>query len=133
MQRYFRRAEEVDKGFNVLEKLMTATNRRHKVLSSNIANSDTPGYKAMDIDFDKYMNDTMMEMKTTDPGHIKGQDVETPKMAGSEDEEFLWGDSNDVEVDMQVAKMTENAMLNSAAARLMSIKITMFKNAVRGR
>lgn len=123
----------MDKALGILEKLMTATNRRHKVLSSNIANSDTPGYKARDVDFDKFMNDTMLEMKTTSPRHIKGQDMDVPPMAGGDDEEFLWGDSNDVEVDMQVAKMTENALLNNASARLMSVKITMFKNAIRGR
>jgi flagellar basal-body rod protein FlgB len=123
----------MDKGFGILEKLLTATNQRHKVLSSNIANSDTPGYKARDVDFLKFMDDTMMEMKKTNSRHMKGLDVEAPQPAGEDDEDLLWGDSNDVEVDMQVAKMTENALLNNTASRLMSIKISMFRNAVRGR
>lgn len=35
----------MDKGSKILERLIHAANIRQKVIASNIANSDTPGYK----------------------------------------------------------------------------------------
>ena len=40
-----------DKTFDVLEKSMDLHFKRHSVLASNVANSETPGYKAREIDF----------------------------------------------------------------------------------
>lgn len=40
---------------NVLEKAADAAWMRNEVLSNNIANATTPGYKRQDVDFEKYL------------------------------------------------------------------------------
>jgi flagellar basal-body rod protein FlgB len=44
-----------------------------------------------------------------------------------------WIDQNNVELDQEVAKMTENAMLYQAGVTLLSTKIRMFKSALNTR
>ena len=38
---------------NVLDKAADASTLRHKAISHNIANIDTPGYKRQDVDFER--------------------------------------------------------------------------------
>src|SRR5205085_5797460 len=42
---------------NNLENYMTLLSAREKVVASNIANADTPGYKTQDIDFSSVLED----------------------------------------------------------------------------
>lgn len=123
----------MDKSFVVLERLIYATNIRNKVLASNIANTDTPDYRARDIDFKSIIDGELTEMSTTDPRHIKmNPALNAPSPAAGVDQ-ASWGDGNNVELDMEVAKMTENGLLYEAGVRLLSAKIRMFRSAVQGR
>ncbi|MEW6569728.1 MAG: flagellar basal body rod protein FlgB [Nitrospirota bacterium] len=117
-------------GFNTLEQLIHLTSLRHGVLSSNIANVATPDYKARDLKFEQFLNNEIMELATTSPKHIK-----TWEAGLSEEVEVeltqQWADRNNVEPDMEVAKITENALLFQTALHMLSTKIRMFKNALR--
>lgn len=123
----------MDSGFSILEKLIQATQIRHRMLSSNVANVDTPKYRAKDVDFRSFLDSEVSGLKTTDPRHLS-----SPLAAGqSADltvvENPSWGDDNNVELDIEVAKMTENGLLYEAATRLLSKKMLMIKSAVSRR
>jgi flagellar basal-body rod protein FlgB len=122
---------DVDKGFVNLEKLMDATTFRHRVLSSNIANSDTPNYRAKDVDFSSYFDDERLSMAATKSMHYKDGVPVTLSGLAAEENSLLWGDSNNVEIDVEVGKMTENALKFQAAVKLMSKKILMYKGAIK--
>jgi len=122
----------MDKGFGILQKIIQASNVRHKVIASNIANSDTPGYKARDVKFTNFLNNEV-KLLTTDPKHIGNKNG---GKAGAEvitESDPSWGDRNNVELDVEVAKMTENSLRHEAALRILNSKIRMYKNAIRGR
>jgi flagellar basal-body rod protein FlgB len=115
--------------FSILEQFINFTNMRHAVLTSNIANADTPGYKAKDMAF-KQTLDSEVKLRVTDPKHIKtGGDASSPEV--ETDEANAWKDGNNVELDMETAKMTENAMSFQAGITMLNTKIQMFKNAIR--
>lgn len=122
------------KTFGLLENLIGATNERHKVLASNIANADTPHYKARDIEFKKLFKHEVMDLDTTHNKHIRSvyDKQELKDMIQVESNPF-WHDLNNVEIDKEVAKITENSILYQTAVKLISSKIRMFKEAVRGR
>lgn len=42
---------------NILTKFLDVTSARHKVVTTNIANVDVPGYKTKDVDFRNVLND----------------------------------------------------------------------------
>jgi len=120
----------MDNGFNLLEHLLHLTGLRHSVLASNIANADTPDYKAKDLKFEQLLNDELLALKTTSAHHIKNADIPLSEEVTTESGQ-QWADKNNVQLDMEVAKMTENALLFQAALHMFSTKIRMFKNAVK--
>jgi flagellar basal-body rod protein FlgB len=122
----------MDKDIKTLERIINFTTKRHGVLSSNIANVDTPGYKTKDLDFDYLIEKNTIELQVTNNRHI----------SSSKNDRFSeikintipsWGDSNNVELDMEVAKMTENAMMFMGSATMLSIKFRMYKEALTRR
>jgi flagellar basal-body rod protein FlgB len=117
-------------GFQILERLLEATKTRHGVIASNIANADTPDYKVKDVKFDQMLNSEIIELKKTSPLHIEAFPFGQSGNVTVESTNH-WGDRNNVELDMEVAKMTENSLLYQAAIQMLSTKIRMFKNALR--
>ncbi len=115
-------------GFKTLEELIHMAGVRHGLLTSNIANVDTPGYKAKDLKFQQTL-DNELQLAVTSPGHIKTSDNDVSPVA--EETQDTWEDGNNVELDMEVAKMTENAMLFQAGVSMLETKIRMYKNAFR--
>lgn len=124
----------MDSGFTILEKLIRATQVRQKILASNIANVDTPNYRAKDVDFRSLLESESAGLKTTDSRHIHSSPVSAGRTADfTARENQSWGDDNNVELDMEVAKMTENGLLYEAGARLLSKKMLMLKSAANRR
>lgn len=124
----------MDKGFAILENMIRAASMRQKVIASNIANSDTPGYKARDVKFDSFLREEL-RMATTNPGHIKNTSGIGPAAHIVVNENLSWGDRNNVELNGEVAKMTENSLMHDAAIKILNTKMKMFRSAitVRGR
>ncbi|MEW6602841.1 MAG: flagellar basal body rod protein FlgB [Nitrospirota bacterium] len=122
----------MDKGFGILQKIIQAANVRHKVIASNIANSDTPGYKAKDVKFTGVLNN-QVKLMTTDPKHIQSKNGGKAGADVIVEQDLSWGDRNNVELDVEVAKMTDNSLRHDAALRILNSKIRMYKNAIRGR
>ncbi len=119
----------MDNGFRIIERLLRFASIRHGVISSNIANADTPNYRAKDVRFDVDLEDNI-QLKVTNPSHIGGINSGiTPVISIEEGGEWL--DKNNVELDMEMAKMTENALFYQAGINMLSTKIRMFRNALR--
>jgi flagellar basal-body rod protein FlgB len=117
-------------GLKILEGLIKQASMRHGVISSNIANVDTPNYKAQDLKFGRLLDDATMELTATHAGHLAGSS------SGASGEAMIettrpWADKNNVELDVEVAKMTENSLFFQAGITMLSTKIRMFKNALR--
>jgi flagellar basal-body rod protein FlgB len=122
----------MDKGFRILQKIVQATNVRQKVLASNIANADTPGYKGKDVKFDNLL-DKEMHLLTTNPKHVGGPNSLTVSGKTEVEDSLSWEDRNNVELNVEVANMTENALLHDTAITILTTKIKMFKNAISRR
>ncbi len=123
----------MDKGIQLLEEIIKTSAFRHKVLASNIANVDTPGYKAKDVPFKEEMNNQVIGMIKTSPDHIQGTKIPQETRGMIPVERTSWEDGNNVALDMELAKMTENALLYEAGVRLLSKKLMIYKNAIKGR
>jgi len=117
-------------GFKVLEGLLNIANVRHGIIAANIANVDTPSYRTKDIRFEMNLREEVIALKVTDERHIRNTEPAVSKEIIGEETQ-PWLDENNVELDMEVAKMTENAMLYQAGVNMLSSKIKMFKNALR--
>lgn len=84
----------LEHGFN--ERALDLRVYRQTLLASNIANADTPGYKAMDIDIEAALRDGKTS-KTVTPQYV------TPGQGSI--------DGNTVEMDVERVKFTQNALM----------------------
>ncbi|RMG03642.1 MAG: flagellar basal body rod protein FlgB [Nitrospirae bacterium] len=122
----------MDRFISRVQSLINFTMKRHKVLLGNLANADTPGYKAKDVSFENIVKDEIINLRKTSPMHISEADARG-EMEVSTRDNSPWLDENDVEPDIEMAKITENALLNQTALRLMNERIKMYKMLLNGR
>jgi flagellar basal-body rod protein FlgB len=121
----------MDKGFQTLEQIIRTTTLRHKVLASNMANVDTPDYKAKDLPFNTVLKDQVMGLSRTEANHLAGSSMNAGTGDIKAEERSPWEDGNNVSLDMELGRMTENALLYEAGTTLLSKKIQMYKNAIK--
>lgn len=93
---------------------------RQQIIASNIANADTPGYKAIDIDFQEALrivqaSETVppVSLVTTSAGHLLGQSANPQASIPLKYHVPSQGsiDGNTVEMDVERAKFAENTMM----------------------
>lgn len=109
-----------DNTIKILEKMLDVAAFRQKVLASNIANADTPGYKAKDISFQKELDRAIEGSKGHD--HEVYETVTTMPNR----------DGNTVNLDVEMAKVAENTLIYNAATQLMTMKVRMLKDVIKG-
>ena len=130
-------AISIDKTFGIHEKAMHIQTQRAKLLSQNLANSDTPGYKAKDIDFKSALKSMAngnfaKPLKSTQTGHIqpKGLFMGVESMYRQPTQSSL--DGNSVEPHIEMGEFTENSMRYLMTLRILSGKINGMLTAIRG-
>ncbi|NNC55523.1 MAG: flagellar basal body rod protein FlgB [Pseudomonadales bacterium] len=109
---------------------------RNEVLSSNIANADTPNYKARDIDFGtalKNATSANFSLRTTNSMHKQPANV----MSGSDAVKFRIPtqstlDGNTVQVDVEQAAFAENAVQYRASLAFLNGSISTLRYALKG-
>ena len=105
-----------EKSLGILQHMLDVAAFRNRVLTSNIANADTPGYKAKDISFQEEMNKAV-----SGNGEQEYHVYETATTMPNRD-------GNTVNLDIEMAKVAENNLLYDAAAQLITMKIRQKKN-----
>ncbi len=100
-----------------LDRYMTLLSARQKVVASNIANADTPGYKTKDIDFQAEFKSAMAQLSPT------GTEVAGLRVRN---------DGNNVNLDRESRLLSENTMRFNIAANLLRSEIRGIKAAIDG-
>ncbi|MBF0614808.1 MAG: flagellar basal body rod protein FlgB [Magnetococcales bacterium] len=118
--------------------LMNLRHRRQEIIASNIANVDTPGYKARRLEFEDVLRDSMpvgdeLPMARTARPHMpmglhfpmEGdlQEVETP---------IPKGDQNSVDLEQEMARQSANQLLYNYAAQSMNGQINQLRMVIQG-
>ena len=105
---------------------------RQGIISSNVANVDTPGYTAKDVTFEKEL-EGRMTMAATDSGHITPSSCDNRACTVTNDPfSRIGNDANTVDIDREMMKLTQNNLLYSASAEMIRSKLDALKNAIRG-
>jgi len=127
-------------GFDpIIGALNTSLNLRlanQGVISSNIANADTPGYKAKAMEFESALRDALaVDSSTpasgTDPHHIVHHSTDPVDPEIFEDPNGVESlDGNTVDRASEMAKMSENEILYDSSVELLKRKLGMLKYAI---
>lgn len=110
---------------------------RHQVLASNIANADTPQYKARDFDFKTAMHnaaagraDGAIALATTSAGHISGGEGNGLPALQYRVETQSAVDGNTVDMDVERAQIADNAVHYEILTRLISDRLQGVRSAL---
>jgi len=99
-----------------LERYMDLLSARQKLVASNIANSDTPGYKSRDIDFQSEFQSA-----------LDSQSPRTSEVSGLKTK----NDGNNVSIDRESRLLAENAIRFNLAAQLLKSEVRDIRNAIQ--
>jgi flagellar basal-body rod protein FlgB len=123
----------------VLGAALDISSARHEAISRNVANANTPGYKANDVDFSETLRQSMSlsgtsgsaGFKATRPGHFGSGSQAGQSMAVvmSRDPAGLSMrvDGSSVDIDLEMAKMAENVILYNTVSHILASKFGMLR------
>jgi flagellar basal-body rod protein FlgB len=143
VDRYENRGENImtlfDHTMQVLNRTLDLRGARHRVIVSNIANEETPGYRATDFNFLDSLQAAQrgqgpVTLAVTQGKHIgiRGEGLQgvvgklSDVPAGD-----LPLDANSVNIELEMAKMSDNAGAYNGAARIMAIRFRQLMAAIR--
>lgn len=123
---------KLDAALRFQQQALGLREQRQQILASNIANADTPGYQARDIDFasqlrkvfDKSQAQQSFTMTLTSARHIPGEVVKAPDMDllyRVPDQPAL--DGNTVDMDRERAQFMDNSLKYQANLTMLSGQI----------
>jgi len=94
---------------NVLDKAADASWERHEIISNNIANVNTPGYKRKDVQFETYLSSALMGDNSLDK-RVAGANLDTLDASIYTDNASLSYrlDGNNVDIDTESANLAQN-------------------------
>ena len=108
---------------------------RAEVLAGNVANSDTPGFKARDIDFkaefQKRLTGADSGLKMTNTRHLGIDDRTNSQLLYRIPENFK-SNGNTVEAEAEQAAFTKNAIQYQASVQFLSSKMRGIRLALKG-
>jgi len=133
------------KTVNVLSKSIDLRAKQQNLISSNVANAETPNYVPKALSFEGELQGVM---KTMDSGERARNNPPNPRhfpLKGSGNRlEFVTGhviatpsatlseDGNAVELESEMSKMVENQVMYNAAVQILSKKFEGLRNAIKG-
>lgn len=98
-----------------LERYMDLLSARQKLVVSNIANADTPGYKTRDIDFESEFRDAI-DSRQPQPAEVSGLKTKN--------------DGNNVNIDRESRLLSENDLRFSIATNLLRSRLKTLRSAI---
>lgn len=127
-----------DKTMQALQASLKFRQLRQELHAGNIANAETPGYKAKKLDFEDALaraldTDDQLKMNTSDSKHfnVGGGGFNNLQPEIYEDSNGIVSpDGNNVDRDQEMAEMAENKIMYDATVQLINKKLGLLKYAI---
>lgn len=129
--------DAVDKLFGVSPAVLALRSQRFELISANIANADTPGYKAMDIDFEQALSQVQRQREGLDNRATHSRHFSSQSMGMGVETLYRMPaqptmDGNTVETDQEHAAFMDNAIRYQASLNFLNGRIKSMLQALRG-
>lgn len=130
----------LEKAFGIHEIAIGLQSQRMEVLASNLANADTPNFKARDIDFKSVLEGYMQgkpagnsaALTVTHQHHLAGSDAGASAGALYRNPLQPSIDGNTVDTQIEKSKFMENAVHHQATLTFIDGRIKTLRKALRG-
>ena len=129
----------LDASFRFQQDALKLRGYRQELLASNIANADTPGYKAKDIDFARELQRVQgtqanrVGLATTSVAHLQSQQgnpMNANVMYRTPTQPSI--DGNTVDSEVETAQFSDNAIRYQASLTFMTMQIKNMLSAIQG-
>jgi len=131
--------ESLDKLLQFHQQALNVRAFRQQLLASNIANADTPGYKARDIDFAAALREaasgrevSAVSLKASSEKHMAGSIADTPTAVLYRSAQQPSIDGNTVDMDVERNRFAENAVHYDANLTFLTSQIKLMLAALQG-
>ncbi len=112
---------------------------RQHAIANNIANVDTPNYKAQRVQFETHLQRALrrdeafkVALKVTHVGHLTGSSPSgTPAVTVDSRPNTLRNDGNNVDIDLEMTELAETAIRFQALSQITGLKLTRLKTLIR--
>ena len=113
---------------------------RQQILGNNLANSDTPNFKARDINFADVLKNELagithsegLKLVNTNSAHLKGKvSIEDPKLLYRIPDQPAM-DGNTVDGDIELSELTKNSVFTESALTMLGGTIRSRMSAITG-
>jgi flagellar basal-body rod protein FlgB len=129
-----------DRTMRLLERTLDLRSGRQRVIASNLANEETPGYRASELTFMDQLQSAHkgrlpIVLAATQSRHFGLRGAEGVQVVTGKLNEVPAGDipldANSVNLELEMAKLSENVMQYNAAATILSKKFNGLLSAIR--
>ena len=121
---------------STLDKALNYSATKQKVISQNIANVDTPNYKAKDVRFKEAFNealgDSLVTNRTNDRHFMFKKTNQTSSSIISKNPVTYNESGNSVDIDQEMANLATNQIYYNALTDRISGKFSSLQNVIRG-
>ncbi len=119
----------LDTSAEVLRAGLTGLAERQKLIANNLANVETPGYRAQDVSFENVLyrqlqGASSIPLATSSPGHM------VATAAGGSLYAPITASQPGVDVDAEMARLSETVIEYNAVAQLMTARFSLLRSAV---
>lgn len=128
----------IDRAFSIHDDALALRSRRTSVLAANIANADTPNYKARDMDFSALLKDAQsgqqktVSMARTNDRHLTVQPSSSEGSIKFRNPLHASLDGNTVDMHAEQARFSENAFQYQTSLTMLNSKIRGLLLAIKG-
>ncbi len=124
---------------DLLHQALTGLNARQRAINHNLANADTPGYQALEVSFEDQMQARRRELKGqadagfkaqgayTNPEHMSLDLPQDQAFTLSEKAGVMRNDNNGVDLEQEVAKMSQAQVAYQAVSQMIGGRFSQLK------
>lgn len=126
---------QIDQLFAGHQQAMGMSRERLRLLASNIANAETPGFKARDLDFRAALDKagtSAVRLAATRPGHMQGGAEDLRPLVTYRTPEQPSADGNTVDADKEKTAFAEASVRYMASLTFLNNKIRSMRAAITG-
>lgn len=114
---------------NLLQSFLDVQSRRAQVVAGNIANADTPGYVAKDLDFESYLKEAAAQSELPRTKQNLNQ-LSQPTIV-DQPISVMGMDGNTVDMGSEMAKMAQTGTNFNFGAKMLQSRLRLLRTAIR--
>ena len=121
-----------DNTINAAKIALDGLSYRQQIINQNVANIDTPGYRAQEVDFENVIKQALnriksVPMQTTNASHLTGSSIQSTFQVDFRQGGSMRADGNTVDIDAELIDQTETTIRYQALTQMVDKRFNLLK------